>query len=140
MRKGSFVKAAVVGKWLTTPTLPLKGATKAIVWIPTILIMVSVGLGIGGLFTFSIFAFVMAFIFYFGLKILKIMKPQKGEKTTPGFFMFFSAWIHLILVLLAVVFTQEWLLKLTIMITFPTTWLIYMCWRLSLNKIAKAGD
>ncbi len=140
MRKGSLVKAAVMGKWVTTPTPPLKGATKAMVWIPTILIMISVGLGIGGLFTFSIFAFVMAFIFYFGLKILKIMKPQKDGKATPGYFMFFSAWIHLMLVLLAVVFTQEWLLKLTIMITFPTTWLIYMCWRLSLYKIAKAGD
>lgn len=80
MKKSSLVKAAVVGKWLTTPTPPLKGALKAMVWIPTILIMISVAFGSGELFIFSIFAFVMAFFFYFGFMVFKILKPQKGMK------------------------------------------------------------
>ena len=80
MKKGSLIKAVVVGKWLTTPTPPMKGVLKAIVWIPTLLIMISVAFRIGKLFTFSIFAFVIAYIAYFGLAILRTLKPWKVRK------------------------------------------------------------
>lgn len=129
MKKGDIVKAAVVGRWLTSPTPAPKGILKAMVWFHTILIMISVGLGIGGLFTFSIISFLMSFIFYFGLQALKILRPAEGGKPAPAYFMAFSVWIHLMLVILGLVFTQEWLLKLTIMVTFPATWLIYIIWR-----------